>query len=488
MEMKYKEWILETIDSLRSRKARPDVERICRMIERRHGLSPAETQQQLDKLVRAELVIKVAYKGSNSYRNAAKWYKNKQRKKPPPAAAAAGLESGVAMVRAAEGVLREQQRDRDRRQQQQLIPGGGGQRPAQPQPQPRKPPQGDSERRGVTIRDIGKYLGAAQDPPASKVGKARLRLALKRDINRGARGQAAPGNYSLPQVARHDARVAAASARALASHKGHARTRKEKAIEANASLINPPAAPPDSKCMEPELKEIEEWSNLDLEQDVCQTESVDHSTMQNNCKNNKVSGSTHPTESSVFLNCDTYKKSRGMNGHTQDVSGHSTDQWLYGECVASPGEEAAKRMLLVRLSSPDPALKNDTAKEEAIPEQRAAVPEVRGASCLPTPSASPVEMANIESGSTGTKSPTETGKLLDPAEWTILDVFSYFKQAGFEDQAVAFQEQEIDGKSLLLMKRSDVLTGLSIKLGPALKIYEYHVKALQMRHLKSSSS
>ncbi|XP_038649594.1 sterile alpha motif domain-containing protein 13 isoform X1 [Scyliorhinus canicula] len=236
--------------------------------------------------------------------------------------------------------------------------------------------------------------------------------------------------------------------------------------------------------MEPELKEIEEWRNPDLERGAPETESMELVSQQNNCKNKTAPECTQPTESSVFLNCDTYKKSRGMNGHTQDVSGHSTDQWLYGECVTSFREEAAKRMLLVRLPSPDLARKNDTAKEEA--EQRAAVPELRGASCLPTPSASPVEMESIESGSN--KSPTENSKLLDPAQWTILDVFNYFKKAGFEDQAMAFQEQEIDGKSLLLMKRSDVLTGLAIKLGPALKIYEYHVKALQMRHLKSSSS
>ncbi|XP_038649595.1 sterile alpha motif domain-containing protein 13 isoform X2 [Scyliorhinus canicula] len=190
--------------------------------------------------------------------------------------------------------------------------------------------------------------------------------------------------------------------------------------------------------MEPELKEIEEWRNPDLERGAPETESMELVSQQNNCKNKTAPECTQPTESSVFLNCDTYKKSRGMNGHTQDVSGHST------------------------------------------------VPELRGASCLPTPSASPVEMESIESGSN--KSPTENSKLLDPAQWTILDVFNYFKKAGFEDQAMAFQEQEIDGKSLLLMKRSDVLTGLAIKLGPALKIYEYHVKALQMRHLKSSSS
>nr|AAU14234.1 HSD-42 [Homo sapiens] len=48
--------------------------------------------------------------------------------------------------------------------------------------------------------------------------------------------------------------------------------------------------------------------------------------------------------------------------------------------------------------------------------------------------------------------------------------------------------QEIDGKSLLLMTRNDVLTGLQLKLGPALKIYEYHVKPLQTKHLKNNSS
>ena len=38
--------------------------------------------------------------------------------------------------------------------------------------------------------------------------------------------------------------------------------------------------------------------------------------------------------------------------------------------------------------------------------------------------------------------------------------------------------QEIDGQSLLLLKRSDVLQGLSLRLGPALKIYN-HVMKLQ---------
>lgn len=108
-------------------------------------------------------------------------------------------------------------------------------------------------------------------------------------------------------------------------------------------------------------------------------------------------------------------------------------------------------------------------------------------------------------------SPVENGQLPDPANWGVADVVNYFKATGFEEQATAFQDQvsvvftphhvtlwksdffifiwqEIDGKSLLLMTRNDVLTGLSIKLGPALKIYEYHVKPLQTQHLKSNAS
>ncbi|XP_052408872.1 scm-like with four MBT domains protein 1 isoform X3 [Carassius gibelio] len=75
----------------------------------------------------------------------------------------------------------------------------------------------------------------------------------------------------------------------------------------------------------------------------------------------------------------------------------------------------------------------------------------------------------------------------DPLLWSVADVASYFTSVGFPEQALAFRTQEIDGKSLLLMQRSDVLTGLSIRLGPALKIYENHVKVLQRSHFQDDS-
>ena len=69
--IKYKDYILEAIDLLRKRKARPDLERICLMVMRKHGLSFEDIVLDLEKLVEENIVIKVDFKGNISYRNAA---------------------------------------------------------------------------------------------------------------------------------------------------------------------------------------------------------------------------------------------------------------------------------------------------------------------------------------------------------------------------------------------------------------------------------
>lgn len=79
-EPMYRDWILDTIDSLRSRKARPDLERICRMVRRRHGSAPEQTSEELEKLIQEQTVLKVNYKGSISYRNAAKVVRRSRKK------------------------------------------------------------------------------------------------------------------------------------------------------------------------------------------------------------------------------------------------------------------------------------------------------------------------------------------------------------------------------------------------------------------------
>lgn len=66
----------------------------------------------------------------------------------------------------------------------------------------------------------------------------------------------------------------------------------------------------------------------------------------------------------------------------------------------------------------------------------------------------------------------------NPKDWTVDDVETFIKSIGFPEQAMLFKEQEVDGVSLLLLKRCDVVTDMSMKMGPALKIYG-HIQRLQ---------
>lgn len=59
----------------------------------------------------------------------------------------------------------------------------------------------------------------------------------------------------------------------------------------------------------------------------------------------------------------------------------------------------------------------------------------------------------------------------DIQNWSCEDVFQYFKHY-FPDYAHLFKEQEIDGPSLVLMRKSDVLSGFGLKLGPAIALYQ----------------
>lgn len=68
----------------------------------------------------------------------------------------------------------------------------------------------------------------------------------------------------------------------------------------------------------------------------------------------------------------------------------------------------------------------------------------------------------------------------DASNWSFEEVFQYFYQY-FPKSAHIFKEQEIDGPCLLLMKRTDILDGLNLSLGTALKIYS-HINMLQTRN------
>lgn len=64
--------------------------------------------------------------------------------------------------------------------------------------------------------------------------------------------------------------------------------------------------------------------------------------------------------------------------------------------------------------------------------------------------------------------------------WTVDQIIEYFDEKGFKSFSDVFREQDIDGTALLMLTRSDVLMGLNLKLGPALKIYR-QIRILQTR-------
>jgi len=72
----------------------------------------------------------------------------------------------------------------------------------------------------------------------------------------------------------------------------------------------------------------------------------------------------------------------------------------------------------------------------------------------------------------------------DVVEWSSTDLATYFRDKGFGDEAAIMEEQEVDGKSLLLMSRFDILRGLNLKLGPALRMYTNHVQPMKQIFFK----
>ncbi|KAK2176405.1 hypothetical protein NP493_664g02049 [Ridgeia piscesae] len=181
----------------------------------------------------------------------------------------------------------------------------------------------------------------------------------------------------------------------------------------------------------------------------------------------------------AMLFCDACDKGYHMNCHKPPIKEKPTGKWVCSGCEAELGLSPA-----------------DTTDEHlTIPTDNNT--DGGGPSCLPTPSDSPVHFLDEHKAeptkdtlsSTVLKDSLSTlpklGKTLsasvpDASDWTIDNVVEFFTDVGFTEQAQQFREQEIDGKSLLLMKRSDVLMGLALRLGPALKIYA-HVERLQTR-------
>ncbi|XP_006874381.1 PREDICTED: atherin [Chrysochloris asiatica] len=338
----YQEWILDTIDSLRSRKARPDLERICRMVRRRHGPEPERTRAELEKLIQQRAVLRVSYKGSISYRNAAR-----------------------------------------------VQPGGAG----------------------------------------GRLTRGRVQGLLEEEAARGRLERTRLGALALPRGDRPGRAPPAAGARASRSKRGG-----------------------EERVLEKEEEEDDDDEDDD-EDDVSECSEVPEGDRPAGVQHHQLNGER--ASQSVKERVKEWTPCGPHQGQDEGRGSAPSSGTRQAFSMAAMNKEGGSASAATGPDSPSPV---------PLPPGKPALPGADG-----TPFSCP----------SGRKE-----KPADPVEWTVMDVVEYFTEAGFPEQATAFQEQEIDGKSLLLMQRTDVLTGLSIRLGPALKIYEHHIKVLQQGHFE----
>ncbi|XP_071538932.1 uncharacterized protein [Panulirus ornatus] len=99
---------------------------------------------------------------------------------------------------------------------------------------------------------------------------------------------------------------------------------------------------------------------------------------------------------------------------------------------------------------------------------------------LPTPRDSPVPDDESRGSSGSWDNSVYNPEIPNVTHWTVDQIMEYFDDKGFKTVSEVFKEQDIDGTALLMLTRSDVLMGLNLKLGPALKLYK-QVRILQTR-------
>ncbi|XP_051560224.1 sterile alpha motif domain-containing protein 1-like isoform X2 [Myxocyprinus asiaticus] len=606
-EPKYRQWILETIDSLRSRKARPDLERICRMVRRRHGSDPDQTRAELEKLIEEQTVLKVSYKGSISYRNAAK-VQRKCRKRMEqnsgsgesvreptkhangdsahsftdhgecedrhpedrgvspcpdhlPQTSLSTLERGekdlpqpsgnrfscgatgssvgsvkasaskddrlIARAGGSGSALRGDASSACKRPDGENTLGVGHEEGSDDQEQktcssvnsppprnklPASPkPKGSGTRSSETSADLGDrlvvavrslseslrrghaplalkeilgYLGTQSGMPGEKLTRNRVKVVLEREIEMGRLRRSRLGHITLP-------------ARGMGAAKPSARLLKSALQDGHLA----------------KKEEVKEEERIETEGEEDGTKKNAVSTAEDVPKTitdegpTGVEACTDPISTDMEVEADNGNsflmtsegkpqitsplESSNQCAVQQEVDvGGSEEQTVSVESEDAGFENSAVTPDQLHPSTEDNVIvTSDTVKAPlSIPIRNCSGCKMEVSSCLLTPSASPgaAEERGMNEGIGGFVKLESNG--LNPADWTVADVASYFTTAGFPEQAHAFRTQEIDGKSLLLMQRNDVLTGLSIRLGPALKIYERHVKMLQRTHFQDDES
>ncbi|PAA52410.1 hypothetical protein BOX15_Mlig008857g1 [Macrostomum lignano] len=466
--------VLSVIDKLRDRKARPDVERIFVMANRQRQQNPGGAELTRDavasilqRLVEQRQVMRVEYKGSVSYRNASSWHRRKElasgRNSPDTTqrvlAAAKSLPDGatftVQMLHARMLLL----------QQHAEVP-----------PMSATALSEALEREAAAGRLF-------------RLGPSRFQLDLD-----GSRRQAAlRRRKERVQLAKRRRAAAAAAVAAVAA-----------AVVDDADNDNGDDGDGDEFVGPPAVKRAAGAGSTPLDLRLCGAPR-----RRRRRKKSPVVASRAPSASSSSMDAAASASGGGGGGG----SANSPD--LCDFCQSPPSAN--------RMGVPERMLRCRDCAHKAHPSCMLYGPELAARACQSPWQCSECKTCCVCSGSGDpelilicdacdkgyhvschrprvTERPASDAKWVcsrcreeeradgsgqqpppqesqaqlagDASLWSIAQVRSWLDGEGFPLAAQACVEQEIDGASLMLMKRMDVLTGLGLKLGPAVKVFD----------------
>lgn len=458
----HKDWILNVIDQLRKRKARPDLERICHFVERKYGLDRKETEGHLEKLVDTGVVIKVVYKRGTSYRNA-----TKERKR--------SYVSNVLNSKITSTKINEAVDDILKRRRNELVGNGDSSNSGSVNGSSSEA----TEDAGVSAREIEIWI----KKNGFRLGPFPIPWMIQREVDAGnlrilSNGRFLPctqdqENSNDDETGEiHAVKQKSASVYGVAAKRGRPPKRKipvDRTVSWNEEpreKREPESAP--VPVMQPHscdfCRKTAENNKYGVPEELlfckdcnakahpsCMNYSQALAARARNtawqCIDCKICCiCTDPGGADSMLFCDACDKGYHMSCHKPKVTDKIPGKWICTECMMDGVD-------IDDIEAPN----SDTMAEGTTKS---------------TDSDSVFEGKSADSSS-DVKMDTKIEEDIPNAfHWTTSDVVSFFRHKGFTEEANVFKEQEIDGKSLLLLKRSDVIEGLSLKLGPALKIYD----------------
>ncbi|XP_067006833.2 histone acetyltransferase KAT6B [Anabrus simplex] len=530
-EIKNKDRILEAIDQLRRRKARPDIDRICNFLMRRFSVNGKETIADLSRMVDAEIVIKVEYKGNTSYRNAAKWsrlsgYKNKESLSENNNVSEARsllsrafasllvddpdyLDFGVPENELKRFLLEEEPcsewTDLDAVFQREINSGflvklENGNYSLADHPVPSRKTNGESNSSDVKVFKFESTSSQFNtDSESVRVENHHIQNSVKSvsvnntaDVNN--RKSASDTEDKKDRTA--DTPVSTTTATGAINiggfRVGVRRKRAKKVFDPSDNNI------PTRKRGRPvgSTNKSKETAQNNIKSDSSAVEcSICHHGNNRrgqyerliSCRN--CNSKAHPSCSDVGEKTDAWQcpncricahcyqhiqlepsaTCSGCRGHyhlschTPRVPDKSKNNgaWLCFRCGPPPKQKPNSQVG----NCSNMVIDSSTLSSPTSP--RSPVPDA-------TPACYPSSVHSVESDDHVDDS------IPDVKGWTEQQVFMYLEEQGCSEQAEAFLRNCIDGDALLLLRRQDVLHGMGLKLGPALKVYR-HVQRLQIR-------